>query len=90
MNIPLPPPEIKTSTAASIRTATPVAWGTASVILASKLGLPLDATEAVILSGAAGVIFHRLGMLIQLRWPNVGAVLLGTAAQPVGYAKIER
>lgn len=87
MNDPLPPPTVPASGPAVIRTATPIGWGVATTVIAHRLGVNLTVDESVLVAGVASIVFHKAGMLLQLWKPRVGAILLGTTLQPVGYTK---
>ena len=50
---------------ATIRTAVPTTWGAGITMAARWFGLELSATDALIVAGAATVVIHRLGYVLQ-------------------------
>lgn len=71
---------------ALIRTAVPSAWASVIVWAVGHFGLDLSdqAWQAVVLLlPVVTGILYRAAREIEVRWPTVGRVLLGSSRQPV-------
>ena len=74
---------------AVVRTSLPQAWSAVILYIAARLGWSVSSEDLIVLAplmiGLGGIVY-RLGRYLELRFPTIGQIILGSKRIPTTYS----